>query len=76
MYKGNVNPLPREVVFLVLNKLSKSFVDGSSALYMKEPHTGDISTFLVETYPTICTETTVYSGKDQFNDAKCIQNLI
>lgn len=44
---------------------------------MEEPHTGDISTLLVETYPTIYTETTVYSGKkDQFNNAKCIQNLI
>lgn len=44
---------------------------------MKEPHKGDISTFFVETYPTICTETTVYSGKkDQFNNAKRIQNLI
>lgn len=74
-----MNPLLAEVLFLflILKKPSYSLIDKSSAHYVKEPHTEHISTLLVETYPTVCTEPIIHSGeKDQFNKAKCIQKLI
>lgn len=44
---------------------------------VKDPHRGHISPFLMQTYPTICSEPIIYSGeKDRFNKAKCIQRLI